>query len=192
MSEKNQFIITAFHADYPQYGEFTYEQLTVLSSQSAEIRAWYQEKKDTFRLLDQTPSWFTASGGSSSDWDRIYKSTIVQVNEGRKEKATKLLAISKVYKADSDKINSAYQAKFEELSVNPIVQISCLSFEQLPLKIVVKSIPLSSKSERPGEQSPQSAFKAKELLEYQQQLCSLYLADPKGFVFSDHVFVPRG
>ncbi len=191
MKESQVYILSKFHSEFPQYSSFKYEELTKLVSRSSQISEWFSSVKEEFRLLDETPQWFIDSGGAASEWSKRYSDVVKVINQERKAYASKVLKVSTEYRETCLKLRSEFDKKFSSLAIDPIIDISNITFAQLPLDIIIKSMDLSTEPQVPGDMSPQSKYQAEQLESFRVVLCKAYMKDPKSFKLEDHIYVAK-
>lgn len=174
--------------DFPAYSSMPYEEVMRFISRSNQLRNWFANIEREFNLINIAPDWFIRSGFSASDWTNhvnVYE-TILKLNS---EKNSKIAEESKVYREKTDKISYDHKIAVDALKVDPIVQIACVTFEDLDQKTILASMDLSKTSIN-NTMSPKARYEYDAVERFKTYLCKELRIKRKDFKLSDYLFKP--
>jgi len=182
---KKDYIMLHWSKSFPQYSSLTYDEVMSFVGRSQQLKNWLLKVNNEFANESIAPDWFIDAGNSAKDWIK-FQETYLLILQNRSEKSKALNDESNKYRAACEKINKEFAIAFSKLSVDPVIEIASLSFEDLPDNIIFKGLKLDSTSVN-NEMSPKSKYEAEQLKEFKTLLCKEYYKRPDTFKLSDYV-----
>lgn len=182
---RKEFIKTLWDKDHPQYSNLSYLDVMAFIGRSKQLQNWLNKAETEFEAISIAPEWFINGGFSPKDWSE-FKNTYEEVIKLRSIKSTALNNEATKYRTACDKIDSDFQVNLSKVMVNPVIEISCVTFEDLPDDIIFKGLSLDNKSSD-GSMSKKSIYEYEQLTNYKTYLLKQYKLKGVNFKFSDYI-----
>lgn len=182
---RKEFLKTLWDKDHPQYANLSYLDVMAFIGRSKQLQSWLVNAETEFEAISIAPEWFINGGFSPKDWNE-FKSTYEEVIRLRSIKSTSLNVEATKYRSACDKIDNDFQINLGKVMVNPVIEISCITFEDLPDDVIFKGLSLDNKSVD-GSMSKKSVYEHEQLINYKTYLLKQFKLKGVHFKFSDYV-----
>lgn len=182
MTDKQNFILTKFHADFPQFGNCVFKELLLLINRSTQIKDWYDSALNEYNDLINAPKWFLEAGFDANEWTNNYSNMVRQLNVINAECSRDVLKLSNDFKkARADRV-SKMERDSANFLLNDIVRISVLVPANLPLDVQSKLLTID-------DPIKYKEAVQKELSDTKTRLLKLSREQKTNFRLSDHVYL---
>lgn len=180
------FILNRFKEDFPQYNTMDFEEIMKFIQTSKQLKIWFSSLKEELAFLRKAPSWFTAAGLKADVWSTDYLPTFEKVSEVRAKYSVTVKKLSEDYNKAILAAASERDRSLSAIVVNPVISISVLEYDDLPLEILFQAKSKSLEAE-PGQRSEKAIFLDNALEALKLKLMEIYLSDKVNFRLTDHI-----
>lgn len=174
--------------DYPAYASMGYDEIMRFVSRSNQLKNWVTNIEAEFNLINIAPAWFIKSGFSPADWTK-HIDTYNAILKHNSEKNSKIADESRIYREKCDKISYDHKVAVDALKIDPIVQIACVTFEDLDQKTILESMDLSKVSVN-NNISPKAKYELDAVEKFKTYLCKELRTKRNDFKLPDYLFKP--